>query len=90
MAHQGELSALLKQEGNHKLPRYTPQAITIHCDTNFARSFGPQRSPSPFPRKRATSKPFKEQRRSPLSRRVNISGQIPSPLNEEIPGKKRQ
>ncbi|MBW0515808.1 hypothetical protein O181_055523 [Austropuccinia psidii MF-1] len=82
---QAELLELIKKEGKNKSSSYTPQNSPLEEQTRLPRSFRQHGSPSPYPRPMATSTPYTEQRPSTLPRRVNISSQIPTTLNQEIP-----
>ncbi|MBW0588444.1 hypothetical protein O181_128159 [Austropuccinia psidii MF-1] len=81
---QEQLLALIKKEGKNKSSSYTPQNSPLEEQTTLPRSFRQHGSPSPCPRPMATSTPYTEKRPSTLPRRVNISFQIPTPLNQEI------
>ncbi|MBW0587936.1 hypothetical protein O181_127651 [Austropuccinia psidii MF-1] len=81
---QEQLLALIKKEGKNKSSSYTPNNSPLEKQTTLPRSFRPHGSPSPYPRPMATSTLYTEQRPSTLPRRVNISAQIQTPLQQEI------
>ncbi|MBW0478064.1 hypothetical protein O181_017779 [Austropuccinia psidii MF-1] len=81
---QEQLLALIKREGKIKSSSYTPQNSSLKEQTSLKRSFRPHGSPSPYPRPISASKSYTEQRPSSLPS-INISSQIPTPLQEEIP-----